>query len=667
MTRPSLSHSLISLLRKAGEARNLSSGKQVHANVIVSGLHSDALDVALTAMYALCGDMIVAETLFEKMGTKNSYSWNCMIKGYATNGHPRKAFLWYERMNCEGIPADNFTYPFLFKACSCLSAIKEGRKFHLDARNNGYELNPFVANSILDMYMKCGCLSDARQLFDTMPVRTVVSWNTMISGYFQNGHSEEALMMYDLMKDTAVDCDAVTFVGVLPACSQLKNLQKGKEIHELVDSLGLANVLSVKNCLIDMYAKCGCLKDARHIFDAMAKRDVVSWTALIDGYVQKGEIDNALSLFCEMQISNVRPNSLTLSCLLSGCTSASFSNYGKCIHGFSIRNGLHSDVFVETALIDMYLKSGNLDVGHRLFKNTSRRRTVPWNAIIGGYAQNGLATEAVALFKQMLLEKVEPDRATVVSVLPSYASIADLKQGENMHCHLIKTGFSSAMEISTGLIDVYMKCGSLDSARMLFDGMSKRDVVAWSAIISGYGMHGDGHAAVCLFNQMIESGLDPNKITFTSIIQACSHRGLLEEGLDIFRFMMKNYDRELTADHYACVVDLLARAGRLEEAHELIRGMPFSPNYAVWGALLGGCSLYGDVELGELAAIHLFQMEPENTGNYVLLSNVYAAAGRWEDAERLRGLMRERGLRKSPGCSMIELKRNIACQVANEY
>ncbi|CAN6457960.1 unnamed protein product [Victoria cruziana] len=663
MTRPPLSRSLIPLLRKAGEARNLSRGKQVHANVIVSGLHSNALDVALTAMYALCGDMIVAETLFEKMGIKESYAWNCMIRGYATNGHPRKALFWYERMKSEGIPADNFTYPFLFKACSCLSAINEGRKFHLDARNDGYELNPFVANSILDMYVKCGHLIDARQLFDRMTMRTVVSWNTMLSGYFHNGHAEEALTMYDLMKGSDVDCDAATFVGVLPACSQLRNLDKGKEIHELVGSLGLANVLSVKNCLIDMYAKCGCLDDARHIFDEMSKRDVVSWTALIDGYVRKGEICNALSLFCEMQISNVKPNSLTLSCILSGCASVSFSTYGKCIHGFSIRNRLHSDVFVETALIDMYSKSGNLDVGHRLFMNTSRRRTVPWNAIIAGHTENGLATEAVALFRQMLLEEVNPDRATVVSVLPSYAGLADLKQGQNMHCYLTKTGFSSVMEISTGLIDVYMKCGSLHCARVLFDGMSERDVVSWSAIISGYGMHGDGQAAVSLFKQMIKSGLNPNEITFTSIIQACSHGGLLEEGLDIFRFMIKNYDRELTADHYACGVDLLARAGRLEEAHELIRGMPLSPNYAVWGALLGGCALYGDAELGELAADHLFQMEPDNTGNYVLLSNVYAAAGRWEDAENLRGLMRDRGLKKSPGCSLIELRKNIVCQV----
>lgn len=578
---------------------------------------------------------------------------------YIQNGLPYDALHVFVEMLAWGqCRPDNFTYPFVVKACGDLSLLNVGVVLHGRTLMAGFDLDTFVQNSLLAMYMNCGEKEAARWIFDTMGERSVVSWNTMINGYFRNGCAKEAMMVFNWMMDVGVEPDCATMVSVLPACGYIKDLLSGRRIHALVEEKDLGKNIAARNALVDMYAKCGSMNEAQLVVDKMGERDVVTWTTMINGYIVNGDARSALALCWPMQVDGVRPNSITIASLLLACGSLCSSKYGRCLHGWSIRQKVESDVIVETALIDMYAKCKNIDLCFRVFDKTTERRTVPWNAILSGCIHNGLAREAAEFFKLMLKEAVQPNDATLNSLLPAYAILADLQQATNIHCYLVRSGFLSSIEVATGLIDIYSKCGSLESAHKIFSGVpeNEKDIIVWSVIIACYGVHGHGEIAVSLFNQMVQSGVKPNEVTFTSVLQACSHAGLVDKGLNLFKFMLENHQMRPRPDHYTCIVDLLGRTGRLDEAYDLIRAMPFKPNHAVWGALLGSCVIHENVELGEVAAKSLFELEPENTGNYVLMAKIYCAVGRWKDAENVRYMMNEIGLRKAPAHSLVDVR-----------
>ncbi|KAA8530418.1 hypothetical protein F0562_005127 [Nyssa sinensis] len=628
-----------SLLHHYGTTKSLSNTKLLHAHTITSGrlssLHSRHPSLVATT-YALCGHLAYARKLFDELPQRTLFLYNIMIRMYTQNGLSYNSLQLFVEMLASGHPQpDKYTYPFVIKACGDLSLLHLGVSVHGLTIKSGVHSDTFLGNSLLAMYMSCGENEGARRVFNTMRERSVVSWNTMISAYFQNGCAKEALLIFNKMMNEGVEPDCVTIVSVLPACGYLKDLKCGREVHDLVEQKGLGSKISVRNALVDMYAKCGSMDEARLVFDKMDERDVVTWTTMINGYILNGDVRSAL-VFCPMmQLEGARPNSVTVASLLSACASLYYLKHGRCLHGWAIRQKLESDVIVETALIDMYAKCNRVQLSFHVFTKTSRKITVPWNAILSGCIHNGLTRIAVELFKQMLSEAVEPNGATLNSLLPAYAILADLRQAMNIHCYIICSGFLPKVEVATSLIDIYSKCGSLESAHKIFNGISvkDKDIILWSAIIAGYGMHGHGEAAVSLFNQMVQSGVEPNVVTFTSVLHACSHAGLVDEGMSLFKFMLDVHQMSPHADHYTCIVDLLGRAGRLKEAYELINTMSYKPNHAVWGALLGACVIHENVELGEVAAKWLFELEPENTGNYVLMAKIYAAVGRWKDAE----------------------------------
>ncbi|PSR87710.1 Pentatricopeptide repeat-containing protein [Actinidia chinensis var. chinensis] len=653
-----------SLLHHYATTKSLTSTKKLHARIITSGLllssrRSNHLLSLLTTAYAACGHLSRARKLFDELSEPTLLVYNSMIRVCTLNGFSYDALqLFVELLNLGYPKPDKYTYPFVIKACGDLKLLELGVLVHGLTMTSGFGMNTFVGNCLMAMYMNCGEKEVARRVFDTMRERSEVSWNTMISGYCQNGCAEEALRIYNEMVDAGVEPNSATVVSVLPACGHMNDLKCGKQVHELVEKNGLGSNVSVKNALVDMYVKCGCMNEARLVFDKMEKRDVVTWTTMINGYNLNGDGSRALMLCPLMQMEGVRPNSVTVASLLSACADLNSLKQGRCLHGWALRQNLESDVPVETALIDMYAKCNCIRVSFHVFAKTSRKRTVPWNAIIAGSIHNGLAREAIDLFKQMLLEAVAPDDATLNSLLPAYAVLADFQQAMNIHGYLIRSGFSPKLEVATVLIDIYSKCGKIDLAHQIFNGISTKDtdIFCWSTIIAGYGKHGNGEVAVSLFIQMVQSGVEPNEVTFTSVLHACSHSGLVDEGLDLFQFMLQVHKMTPRSDHYTCIVDLLGRAGRLEEAYNLIRTMPFEPNHAVWGALLGACVIHENVDLGELAAKQLFKLEPENTGNYVLMAKIYATAGRWKDAENTRRMIDGIGLRKNPAHSLIEVR-----------
>lgn len=567
--------------------------------------------------------------------------------------------MFVEMLSLEHLLPDNYTYPFVFKACGDLLLVQTGILVHGQTFKLGYNFDSFVQNSLLAMYMNFGKTETAWRVFNLMREKTVVSWNTMINGCFQNGLANEALMVFDCMINKGVDPDCASLVSVLPACGYLKDLTLGRWIHKLVEENGLGSKISVMNSLVDMYAKCGSMDEARLVFDKMnLERDVVTWTAMINGYILNGNVRSALALTKQMQIEGVRPNSVTVASLLSACANLHFLKHGKSLHAWAMRGKLEPDVIVETALIDMYAKCNRVDLSCCVFGETSKKKTVPWNSIISGFVHNGLAREAIAHYRKMLMQEVKPNSATLNSLLPAYSVLADLQQARNVHTYLIRSGFLSNIESATGLIDVYAKCGNLESAHKVFNEVpyKDKDIVVWSVLIGSYGIHGHGKIAVSLFYQMLQSGIKPNDVTFTSVLQACSRSCLVDEGLSFLKLMLEDSQASPCADHYTCIVDLLGRAGRLREAYELIRTMPVEANYAVWGALLGSCVIHENVELGEIAASRLFKLEPENSGNYILMANIYTSAGRWKDAENLRLMMSEIGLRKNPAHSLIDVR-----------
>eukprot|EP01018_Ginkgo_biloba_P019771 Gb_28393 [translate_table: standard] len=648
------------VLKACASLKALQMGKEIHDHIVRTGLESDVfVGNSLVTMYARCGNIEIARQLFDRMSTKDVVSWNVMIVSYAQNGHANETLTLFNQMLAAGVTPDLITMASVLQACAHSGALQQGKLIHGYTIRREFELDVFWENSLIAMYVKCGSVDFARQLFDKMSKKDVVSWNSMLSGYAQTGYAHAAVKLFHQMQLKCMKPNSVTVASVLPACANLGALQQGKSIHACIIRSGFESDVFVRTALIDMYAKCACLESARQLFEKMSKRNVVSWNAMIAGYANNGHINEAMALFQEMQREDVKPNSVTVVNVLQGCAHVGHWQHGQWIHNYIIQNELESDISVANSLVAMYARYGNVEIAHQLFIKISQKNVISWNAMIAGYAQNGHANEALTLFNEMKLADVEPNMVSVVSVLPACAHLASLKQAKWIHAYIIRSGFDVDVFVGTALIDMYAKCGSIEVARQVFDNMYERNVVTWSALILGYGMHGQGEDALAVFTQMQETGMAPNEITFVCVLTACSHAGLVDEGWQYFDSMNRDYCITARVEHYACMVDLLGRAGQLNEAQDLIEKMPVEPDATVWGALLGACRIHCNFELGERVAEHLFNLEPKNIGCYVLLSNIYAAAERWNDVAKVRKMMRDRGLKKTPGYSLIEVNNRV--------
>ena len=422
--------------------------------------------------------------------------------------------------------------------------------------------------------------------------------------------------------------DHYTYPCILSACSGSLHLLGGLQIHGAVTKLGLLSNLFVSNTLITMYWRCRRPEEAEQVFGEMRYKDAISWNSMIAGYSQTGDPLRALEFFKTMvQSGGAKPNSATLASLLSTVTTT--------------------------------LVSGDICFLRKMFDEMPRRELISWNAMIAIYANNSMAGEAVRLYEEMERERVAPDAITFVSVLPACGDLSALSLGARIHTHIKSKSFCPNLFLENALVDMYSKCGDLISARSVFDAMKNKDVVSWTSIISGYGMHGLGAEAISLFQNMINSGLKPDNIAFISVLSACSHSGLLPQGKLYFSAMTDKYKLTPTVEHFTCMVDLLGRAGRVEEAYDFVKSMSVKPDERIWGALLSACRLHSNIEVGLEAADNLFKLAPPQSGYYVLLSNIYARAGRWGGVTEVRRAMRDQGVQKSPGWSNVEVSGRV--------
>ncbi|KAJ7527660.1 hypothetical protein O6H91_16G065200 [Diphasiastrum complanatum] len=633
------------LLKACASLAALEQGKQLHNEIIKRGFQSDVVvGSTLVDMYGKCGCTEDARELFDNMSERNVVSWNAMIAGYAQNGLGKGALALYEQMKQEGMQPNNVTFVLLLKACANLAALEQGKQLHSEIIKRGFLSDVVVVSTLLDMYAKCGCTEDARELFDNMRERDVVSWNAMIAGYAQNGLGKEALALYEQMQQEGMQPNNVTFGLLLKACANLAALEQGKQLHSEIIKRGFLLDVVVGSTLVDMYAKCGCTEDARELFDNMSEPDVVSWSAMIAGYAQNGPAQEALALYEQMKQEGMQPDNVTFVLLLKACASLSALEQGKQLHSEIIKRGFQSDVVVGNTLVDMYAKCGCTEDARELFDNMSERNVVSWNAMIAGYAQNGLGKEAFALYEQMKQEGMQPNNVTFVLLLKACASLAALEQGKQLHSEIIRRGFQLDVVVGSTLVDMYAKCGCTEDARELFDNMSERNVVSWNVMMAGYARNGLAQEALALFEQMQREGAKPDEVTYISVLSACTHSGLVDQGRYVFDSMCKIHGVTPTREHYACMVDLLGRAGCLDDAELFVNKMPIQPDSVVWMTLLGAARNHGHVEIGRRAFDRVVKLEPKNAAPFVLLSNIYAAAGRKDELAKIRNEM-EAGLK----------------------
>jgi pentatricopeptide repeat protein len=557
------------------------------------------------------------------------------------------------RRRCPGPAAlDDVVISFALKACVRSADFGYGRRLHCDAVKAG-GADDFVMNSLVDMYAKAGDLDFARKVFDRIPSRNVVSWTAMLSGYVQNGFPGDALLLFIDMRQENVRPSEYTWTCALAACTLLGVLHQGRWIHGSVIKHGLISNSFISAALLDMYVKCREVKDGRLLFDELTCIDLVLWTTMIVGYTQNGSPIAALHLFLDKKFLSIVPSSVTIATVLSASAQLRDLSLGRSIHCMVIKLGAAEGDVVMNVLVDMYAKCRAVSDANSLFGRILNKDVVTWNSMIAGYAENDMGLDALVLFKKMRLQGASPDPISLVNTVSACVCLDDLLIGKCFHTYAIKHAFMSNIYINTALLNLYNKCADLPSARRVFDEMGDRNSVTWCAMIGGYGMQGDSTGSIELFNEMLKDSIHPNDVVFTSILSICSHTGMVTAGKKYFDSMAQHFNITPSMKHYACMVDVLARAGNLEEALEFIEKMPMQADTSVWGAFLHGCRLHSRLEFGEEAIKRMMAFHPENPDLYVLMSNLYTSYGMWDKSLVVRRWMQERGLVKVPGCSSI--------------
>ncbi|KAL5552234.1 hypothetical protein UlMin_002410 [Ulmus minor] len=504
------------------------------------------------------------------------------------------------------------------------------------------------------------------------------SWSFAVRFFSQHGQFETAFSLYVRLQELGLCPSSFALSASLKACGRIGDGIGGSLVHAQVYKYGFCGCVYVQTALVDFYSKLGEMKNARKVFDGMLEKNVVSWNSILSGYLKSGNLEEAQRVFDDIPMKDVvswnsmvsgyaRMGNMDQAVLLfEQMPERSLASWNVVIGGYVNCGSMEAARSIFDAMpmrnnvswvtmISGYSKYGQVDSARVLFDQMNDKELFSYNAMIACYAQNSKPKEALELFNQMLkLDiNVQPDEMTLASVISACSQLGDLEFGFFIESYLKKHGIQLDDHLATALIDLHAKCGNIDKAYELFRGLRKRDLVAYSAMILGCGINGRTVDAFELFEEMVNADICPNLVTYTGLLNAYSHAGLVEEGYRCFN-SMKNHGLVPSVDHYGTMVDLLGRAGQLDEAHNLIKSMPMQPHAGVWGALLLGCSIHNNVDLGEIAARNCFRLEPDSAGYYSLLANIYASVERWDDARRLRKVMEKKGFGKIPGCSWME-------------
>lgn len=600
-----------SLLNSLHSCQNLKSLKSIHALLVVNDFSasSDILLNKIIRLYFRFGSADHAHKVFDKVPQPNVFLWTSMIHGHVENKLYSEGFLLFRRMLRDLVPPLNYTICTVLKGLARAGRLRDGLMVYGFVLKYGFDYDVMVQNSMIDLLMRCEKTNLARHVFEEMHERDIVSWNSMIYGYCNNGRMDIARELFSKMTDRNV----VSWTSII--CG---------------------------------YIKAGDMREARVLFEEMPVKDSASWNVMLSGYIDSRDLDSAMYIFDQMHSRDVGSWNL----IISGCCKIGNLEFARnYFDRMPIKN-----VASWTMMIDGYMKSGNVDDAKILFYQMPEKNLISWSAMIGGYAKNGEPKTALKLLKLFKEQCIKPDETFILGVISACSQLGVLDAAESAMRDFVGPRLSSNLHFTTSLVDMYAKCGNLKKATQIFETINGKDLLCYSTMIATYANHGLGHEAISLFEEMKkDSNLKPDSAMFISVLSACNHGGLVDEGWNYFTQMTNEYGIQPSDKHYACMVDLLGRAGRLDDAYNLICSMNVAPSAAVWSCLLAGCSVYQNVELAEAAAGELFKIEPDNSGNYVLLSNIYASLGQWKNVAKVRSMIRQNRVKKNRGSSWIEL------------
>ncbi|KAL1197330.1 Pentatricopeptide repeat-containing protein [Cardamine amara subsp. amara] len=649
-------------------------GFAVHGLVVKTGFVEDVfVGNALVSFYGTHGFVSDALKLFDIMPERNLVSWNSMIRVFSDNGFSEESFLLLgETMKEDDDGAfvpDVATLVTLLPVCGREEEIGVGKGVHGWAVKLSLDKELVVNNALMDMYSKCGFITDAQMIFKLNNNKNVISWNIMIGGFSAEGdiHGTFDLLRQMLAGSEGVKADEVTILNAVPVCFDESLLLSLKELHCYSLKQEFEHNELVVNAFVSSYAKCGSLSYSQRVFHGIRSKTVNSWNALIGGYSQSSDPRLSLDAHLQMKISGLLPDIFTVCSLLSACSQLKSLRLGKEVHGFIIRNRLERDLFVYISVLSLYIHCGELCTAHVLFDAMEDKSLVSWNTMITGYLQNGFPERALGLFRQMVLYGIQPCEISMMSVFGACSLLPSLRLGGEAHAYALKRLLEENAFTACSIIDMYAKNGSITQSSKVFNGLKEKSAASWNAMIMGYGIHGRAKEAIKLFEEMQRIGHNPDDLTFLGVLTACNHSGLIHEGLRYLDQMTSSFGLKPNLKHYACVIDMLGRAGKLDEALRVAaEEMSEEPDVGILNSLLSSCRIHQNLEMGEKFAAKLFDLEPERPENYVLLSNLYAGLEKWDDVRKVRQRMKEMSLRKDAGCSWMELNGKVYSFVVGE-
>ncbi|KAH7427583.1 hypothetical protein KP509_10G050400 [Ceratopteris richardii] len=630
----------LSILKACVSSRCLVVGMWVHMHVIRDQLEADVFIAnMLTDMYAKCWCIDDAQQVFSRLLKPDIISWNTIMTGYLYQGLYEKTLENYFQMQNAGIQPNNVTYMLALKACAGCTSLTNGRKIHVQIRGSCQDPDVTMLNTLMDMYAKGGNLESACSVFDEISRKDISTWNVMISAYVEKGLTIKAVSLFGFMTDNGFKPDEVTLSAILKSSEHWITIEYGHYIHYQLTKVGLEADATAIRALIEMYTKCGSHNDAQNLFERLCDKDLPTWNAMISGYSQRTDLaEKSFALIGQFFLEGNLPDKMLAISILKACLSE--SDYSKRKHILAMEIPFLFDLSVDNTVLELYVEHSCIEEAYQILTKMHLRDVASWNTLIIGSIQQGFGENAILFFCQMLEDQIKPNYITYSSVLKVCATLAALEWGREIHRLVNINASESSISVGSALVDMYAKCGIINDALLMFDRMEDRQLVAWTAMIGGFALQGLYRESVNLLLRMLDEGLEPDAVTFVAVLSSFSRAGLLQEGCYYFLVMSNMYGEVLKAEHVACMVDLLARAGHLHGANNFLQSMPIEADEVVWMVLLDSCRIHGDVEMARHACKWALIHEPACHQAYVVLSNIYALAGMWDEVSMIREKMK---------------------------
>ncbi|XP_060184951.1 pentatricopeptide repeat-containing protein At4g13650-like [Lycium barbarum] len=597
--------------------------------------------------------------MFDKMPQRDVITWNIMISGYNQNGFPRKSLNLYNNMVSLGIKENSSTLSSILSICANAGLCKEGVEIHSRVVVLGFNMNLYIASALVNMYIQMGFIDVGLKLFYDLPKRNLAVWNVVLRGICELGQSTELLRLYSDMKLENVEPNGLTFCYLIHGCCKERVFDKGREMHSRVIRIGwLESSIFLANALVDFYSACGALLDADKAFECILPQDVISWNSMVTVYAANNLLHEAVRVLEEMRSWDKHPSAMSFVALLNLSSRRKELLFGKQIHNFVVKSGVdYGSVLIQSALIDMYGKNDDIESSVSVFQSSRKRSLECCNSMMTSLLHLGFLEDVFELFSRMVCENIVFDEVSLSSTIKALSlySSPSLDNCALLHCCAIKSGFDSDSMVLCSLIDAYSRSGQIRFSQQIFEALPSPNILGFTSIINGYARKGMGSECLGMFEEMIQKGVKPDEVTFLCILLGCNHSGLVEEGKKIFESMRTLHEVYPDRRHYSCMVDLLGRAGLVNEAEELLNHASSTGDSVMWSSLLRSCRIHQNENVGRRAAKKLMDLEPEDPSVWLQASNFYSEIGEFETAIYIQEVAVARKMSSDIGYSLIRV------------